>query len=134
MREYVFCGKRIDTGEWVFGDLVHSMYHKNDTCIKGPDGVFDVIPETVGQYTGLEDRNGRRIFEGDIVWHYIEAQLKDGDPEKYEAGLVRWNERFNSWERTTPRPELFPYDFVRLGKSCVYDVVGNIHDNPELLN
>lgn len=117
MREILFRGKRIDNGEWVYGDI-----HKNiDFSIAHihPTGErvrsFNVIPETIGQYTGLKDGNGRKIFEGDIVIYvddFCEIVYREDDAmfyAKFDNVLESFGNISGAW----------------------LDVIGTIHDEPE---
>lgn len=121
MREILFSGKRKDNGEWVIGDsLVHSMYKKGDVCIGVIEGleIYSVIPETVSQYTGLVDICETKIFEGDVV------QYKDCEYGKivYDEDSAMFIVMFDTW--CTNFDSIYPYEL---------EVIGNIHDNPELL-
>ena len=91
---------------------------------------LEVIPETVGQYTGLTDKNGMKIFEGDIVRHHNDLP----DSEIIEMGVVFWDEKYCGWRRTSNGA--FHHgvvDTYRISPECVYEIIGNIHDNPELI-
>lgn len=144
MREILFRGKRVDNGEWVYGDLLRAKGYVNRieyTVIftdpaefpKGEYfGAVHILPETVGQFTGLRDKNGKRIFEGDIVKHYNMWN----DPEAYDVGHVYYFQDRCKWKRTTfdgfnktGRPIDDPEMHVR----SKYEVIGNIYDNSELI-
>lgn len=139
MRDIVFRGKRIDDGKWSYGDLVH--YKKEDTRILGQNyGAWDVlesgdpvIPETVGQYTGLIDNNGHRIFEGDIV-RYLWKRGFWISEENWETrtSIISWNFEKICWSLFTDKDR---YDQLSMevdnGK---FEIIGNIHDNPEMVN
>ena len=134
----LYRGKRIDNGEWVFGSLLKVeingvsawlIFGSEFEVINGQ--VYskehaNVIPETVGQYTGLTDKNGKKIFEGDIareVW---------GERVYPKRLVVAMDLKRGGW---------FPYargDGCGCCEQDVWDdeyteIIGNIHDNPELL-
>lgn len=137
MREILFRGKRTDTGEWVEGSYVKArdVYDKEIHVIMDLDAVFytywDVIgvnfvdPETICQYTGLTDKKGQKIWEGDI----LEGHLDDKFPENVTREKVIWHE--NGWktEETGSVDKTYLDEFDAEN----FEVVGNIFDNPELL-
>lgn len=125
-REIKFRGKRLDNGKWVYGD-----FRSEENCIAVPCyirhfgigyDVYPVDPDTVGQYTGLKDKNGREIYEGDIISargiiltvKYIGGVFfacnVDSNIDKYPLYILC------EWENES---------------GC--EIIGNIHDNPELL-
>ena len=133
MRNYLFRGKRIDNGEWVTGFYVHyddtKDNHKDDCdYIVGIHTgehfpFFEVIPETVGQYTGLTDKNGKKIFEGDIVKGlFVFGEISSVVIFKYGSFGIEWN--------IDEIKVLDPFLGLR---NIECEVIGNIHDNPELL-
>lgn len=132
-REILYRGKTIKDGKWVygvptqhvFGDFQIFSGRVGDGFI---DDLYTVIPETIGQCTGLHDIDGNRIFEGDIVKHYNHSD----DSSKFDIGYVFWDEDHLCFKRTcsgSGTEETSCY----IWKNCLYETIGNIHDNPELL-
>jgi uncharacterized phage protein (TIGR01671 family) len=135
VREIKFRGKRVDTGEFVYGSLswgcsVHrqSQYR----TIVNPVGcsaieAYEVDPSTIGQFTGLKDKNVVDVYEGDIYQlPVIERERRDENG--MAKAVVEWNENRGCWTGKYK-------DGGRLGFSLAYglEVIGNVHDNPELL-
>nr|DAV04422.1 MAG TPA: YopX protein [Caudoviricetes sp.] len=144
MRSIKFRGKRIDNGMWVDGDLVTTLTPKGSmvTCpaihtTNGTIGTFFVHPETVGQFTGLFDKNGKKIYEGDIV----KKTTKSGYPDEYIAEIVFRDGSFglkNNSRYGLPVCILVKesnwVDGNASGKSTYeYEIIGNVYENRNLL-
>ena len=125
MREIKFRGKRLDNGEWVYG---YPCYIDNEPIIitgyvKQVDGslfhcntFYFVILETIGQYTGQKDINGREIYEGDIVTNGV------------SVGVVIWHDVRAMFIIDCSQCDIAPMD-----DWCELKRIGNIYENPELL-
>lgn len=117
-----FRGKSVVEGRWMYGDLIRG------THISHPMGATTIIPETVGMYTGLIDKNGKRIFEGDI----LEGHLDPDYPNDKTIVAVIWvgfgwfTQQHSKRGRATPDP-------LEESDGQDFEVIGNVHDNPELL-
>jgi uncharacterized phage protein (TIGR01671 family) len=132
MENILFRGKN-SIGEWVEGDLMHGVRHQKGKAYiwhEIADDSFDikeyeVIPETIGQYTGLTDKNGKKMFVGDIVAGAVTWQ------EHRKNGIVTF--RDGSFGLLWYRGEIEQFNPFTSMCNIVYEVIGNIHDNPELL-
>ena len=113
MREILFRGKRYDNGKWVKGHYNNTLRYNNLHWIWDGKNHLKIDPETVGQFTGLTDKNGKKIFEGDILkWDVAEWGGEHCELVEWDYSLLSM--RKNDWQHF-----------------C--EVIGNIHDNPELL-
>ena len=152
MREILFRGKNVDNGKWVYGSYVEQYGAKEIYLQDGVDEHgFDrhhVIPETVGQYAGLTDKNGKKIFEGDIfkfldeVWEssytscgteYASWEIGNYgvvgfDEDTARFGFIQYKYNENSVAADFCNNDVEFADFVK-----ELEIIGNIHDNPELL-
>ena len=131
MREILFRGKRVDNGEWVEGCGIIatenwvSIFTVIDDIDENSSEVneIEVLPETVGQFTGLFDKNGKKIFEGNIVRYDV----------NYHDMVISYDvENWGGWLYEDMDDNMQAYSIYEF---CLKDiaVVGNIHDNPELL-
>lgn len=130
-REILFRGKRVDNGEWVEGYLADENYINvpfNDDDVNGRlDEPIEIYSETVCEYTGSTDKNGRKIFEGDIV-RYIDEVI-----EKEKVDEVKYNETHAAFCRLHKSKMGLQYLWLNEAVANKCEVIGNIFDNPELL-
>ena len=127
MREILFRGKHMHVcpenkhldGTWVEGYLEDENHINDGKC------EFLVDPETICQYTGLTDKNGKKIWEGDI----LEGHLDDKFPEDVTREKVIWHE--SGWK--TEEPGCNDKEYLDEFDTENFEVVGNVFDNPELL-
>ena len=131
-REIKFRGKLEYNGKWIYGDLL--QYENGDVAIfRDKLSSFGcectemskrdrVIPDTIGQYTGLTDKNGVKIFEGDVVII----------GEKLKAKVIYYDGSFRMQSEFSPTP-IDTTDMGYMMREFSVRVIGNIHDNPELI-
>ncbi|WP_027085420.1 YopX family protein [Cohnella panacarvi] len=158
MRDIKFRGKCSDDGRWVIGNLVktpYGLYIIPQNVFANSIPQFSVDPETVGEYTSLKDRNSKEIYEGDIVQIIEHGFDNINDIDYFEQWLI--NERVIS--HTIDEDGYIDYQYAKCNDAVVMDrfpkywlrnesfgyegedlvdperceVIGNIHDNPELL-
>ena len=144
MREILFRAKRTDNGEWIEGYAAMS----GGTFIICDNGltyggfiVYEAIPETVGQFTGLTDKNGVRIFEGDILRGFEYPFCSNINGEfNYFAEIVWFDDSsaFGTYTFKNPKSNVRGIsegntDYLEYFNADKWEVIGNIHDNPELL-
>lgn len=132
MREILFRGKRLDNGEWVYGLLcrvgdTYANIRRMDTEV-----LYSVLTNTIGQFTGLTDKNGKKIFEGDIlkIIHKYQSPFDD-DTKEYTD--ITTDVVFFDDEGLCFSYGKSPFLCVVDNVTAEYEVIGNIHDNPEML-
>lgn len=166
MREILFRGKRTENGEWVYGEYFGLCAVANDdgeVALKylihqsNDEPLYSVDAETVGQYTGLKDKNGKKIFEGDIVkckhkLHGLIENKRDVKIPHHSYGLVfeeKWFSDTKNWLEAVYyrnyEVQFYRGSYRIKNKSITHEisyryiinhdveVVGTIYDNPELL-
>jgi uncharacterized phage protein (TIGR01671 family) len=148
MREILFRGKRVDNGEWMEGFFIRILNpftvsgEPIRNCICDGTNIFpEVYPETVGQYTGLTDKNGKKIFEGDILreppgddWekkNFVGFEVFYHDNDSCDSH-VGWQMNRLHFYGALCGADIYPRSF-RPAWTNKMEVVGNIHDNPEMI-
>ena len=143
-REIIFRGKRVDSGEWVFGNLVvdtdgganYIVERAYWNCAETRDETlyYEVYPETAGQFTGLKDKNGNKIFERDLIqWSEMQPTSYDYDIEElvtedYVVEFVNGMFVAKCLEQRFPTHELLTNFDLNEGKLAEIEIIGNIHE------
>lgn len=116
-RDIKFRGKRIEDGQWIYGYLADEDYINNINEVAMP--CEEVVKSSIGQFTGLYDKNGNEIYEGDVICV---------NPTKYGRGYVCWHDKLAQFiVNMLDRDQWYNIP------NGVVEVCGNIYDNPEIL-
>lgn len=125
MRENKYRGRRLDNGEWVIGHLVKMWGEWHILNSDNVNTAYPVEPATIGQYTGLKDKNGKEIYEGDVMRFITEF----GETMTSEVAFM--NGFFYIQGEEEDDDDI--YGITYAVKSMNAEIIGNIHDTPELL-
>lgn len=130
MRPIKFRGKRVDNGEWVFGSLdltanqAAILWDRIDNEGDTAPWFADVVPGTIGQFTGQLDKNGKEIYEGDIVRYYDDIE------DELVSSHVIYHKESCSF---CAAPTKLCGDYTGITAYWQFEVIGNIHDKTELI-
>ena len=141
MREILFRGKRVDNGEWVYGNYVHTdcFEDHNDFIFQNDPTRYVIDPETLCEYTGLVDKNGKKIFEGDILrepprdnWekkNFVGFEVFYHDNDACDSH-VGWQMNRLHFYGELCGADIYPRSFRPIWANRM-EVIGNIYDNHE---
>ena len=146
MREILFKAKRADNGEWIEGYFIKRVHNEGQVTNQAKiewqvveeyyiyeevkEAPYEIIPETLGQFTGLYDKNGKRIWENDIIFdtYYKKLGVVKFGMGTFDSGIYRYYGWHYESEGSVDHHELYKYDEL-----VDFEVLGNRFDNPELL-
>ncbi|MGG0663437.1 YopX family protein [Viridibacillus arvi] len=143
MRDIKYRGLSELQSKWYEGDFITDVREFNRSCDKAYilphwdklNCPIQVLPNSVGQYTGLKDKNGREIFEGDIVsfvvFDYLDSDVEYKGVVKYRSGLYEIWKNADSEFFGSNGPFILNHAWLQDDE---FEVIGNIYENPELLN
>lgn len=131
MREIKYRGKRIADGEWIYGSFthVHSVEGYPSIIEFGDNRFVSIYPLTRSECTGLKDKNGTEVYEGDILKSGLGEVFFD---EKICAFMVRWHNK--EWAKIRQDRHWGNKELLFHNAHIAWEVIGNVYENPELLN